>query len=109
MARRNELWQEARKKGYRDISGVYAFQMNPPSCILPTPSPTRVVVGQQGHDFIVYLSTQSKLSGVIVKDHVDLPLYGGTQRTKVYFTGMANDQGIRLTNGDACEVELIKK
>lgn len=106
MERRYALYQAARTRGYRDISGSYLLRMNPPSCILESP-PTRVVIGQVGLNFEAYFSTKFKLSGVVVEDQVDLPLYGGPQ-PKPFFKGIATDQVIRLTNGDSCEVELVK-
>lgn len=101
------LWQAARAKGFRDISGVYAFRMTPSNCVLQEPPPTRIVIGQQGHSFVVYLSTRSRLSGVIVEDRVDLPLYGGSQPNP-FFNGVATERGIRLKNGESCEVDLLK-
>lgn len=76
------------------------------NCI-PEELSTRVVIGQLGHDFVAYFSTRSKFSGVIVEDHVDLPLYGGPQPNP-FFRGIATDHVIRLTNGASCEVELVK-
>jgi hypothetical protein len=108
MERRGALIDAARKKGLRNVAGDYSVRMTPDNCILPSPAPTEALIGQAGHEITVYFSPYSKLSGTIVQDAIDLPLYGGTQPNP-YFTSIVTGESINLTNASSCQVSLIKK